>query len=237
MESRFFCVYLKYKNKYINLISNINNMATNFKKCPNGHYYQGDFCPYCKSAQGPSTNVKTEIFVNPEIVKSDQPTLKTQIIGTDDITTVASIEGGTVDENTTVAYPSGSGMGASPMRTVFGEEPTDTVIGTATPRFSRKLVGWLVSYTLNELGVDFKLYEGRNIIGRDQECNITINDGKVSSKHAVILFRAGKYSISDMQSSHGTFVNSDDIELEPRYLNDGDLIRMGNTILKFRSAL
>lgn len=104
-------------------------------------------------------------------------------------------------------------------------------------RNRRKLVGWLVSYTLDDMGMDFKLYEGRNIIGRNADCQITIADKTVSGEHAVILFRSGRYSITDKQSSQGTFVNDEDIELEPRYLSDGDLIRIGRTILKFRSAL
>ena len=104
-------------------------------------------------------------------------------------------------------------------------------------RSRRKLVGWLVSYTLDEMGMDFKLYEGRNIIGRNADCQITIADKTVSGNHAVILFRAGKYSITDQQSSQGTFVNNEDIELEPRYLKDGDVIRMGQTLLRFRSSL
>lgn len=134
-------------------------------------------------------------------------------------------------------------MGGS--RTVFGEE--DEVETVVTPnggekvqrvyREARKLVGWLVSYTLDPLGVDFKLYEGRNVIGRDMDCSITLADKMVSAKHAVLLFRANKYSITDTQSSHGTFVNGEDIELEPRYLNDGDVITIGQTVLKFRSAL
>ena len=73
--------------------------------------------------------------------------------------------------------------------------------------------------------------------GRDVDCNITINDGRMSGKHAVLLFRANKYSLTDSQSSHGTFVNDEDIELEPRYLKDGDIIRMGNTTFKFRTSL
>ena len=86
------------------------------------------------------------------------------------------------------------------------------------------------------MGADFKLYEGRNVIGRDIDCNICVNDNMVSGRHAVILFRAGKYSITDSQSSHGTFVNDNDIELEPCYLQDGDVIRMGKTLFKFRSS-
>lgn len=129
-------------------------------------------------------------------------------------------------------------------RTVFGDD--DELARISTPegvkeqrvyRDARKLVGWLVSYTIDPLGVDFKLYEGRNILGRDMDCNITVNDPMVSAKHAVLLFRSGKYSITDSQSSHGTFVNDEDIELEPRYLQDGDVIRIGHTLFKLRTSL
>ena len=95
----------------------------------------------------------------------------------------------------------------------------------------------MVTYSFDAMGVDYKLYEGRNVIGRDQDCNITVNDGMISGKHAILLFRADKYSLTDNQSSHGTFVNDEDIELEPCYLNDGDIIRMGETIFKFRTSL
>ncbi len=128
-------------------------------------------------------------------------------------------------------------------RTVFGDEEEEirnyNVQGEPkkTPRYVRKLVGWLVTYSLDELGVDYKLYEGRNVIGRDTDSNITVNDCRMSGKHAVLLFRANKYSLTDCQSSHGTFVNDEDIELEPRYLKDGDVIRMGNTVFKFRTSL
>ena len=86
------------------------------------------------------------------------------------------------------------------------------------------------------MGVDFKLYEGRNIIGRDLDCQISLDDNTVSAKHAVLLFRAGRYSITDQQSTQGTFVNGEDIELVPKYLNDGDIIKVGQTIFKFRSS-
>ena len=152
-------------------------------------------------------------------------------------TTVVEPNGDTI-----VGGPGAKGNGGNPgTRTVFvDEEIEETPSGTVKEKIyrnTRKLVGWLVTYSLDSMGVDFKLYEGRNIIGRDMNCNITVNDSTVSSTHAVILFRSGKYSISDQQSSHGTFVNGEDIELEPRYLKDGDIIRMGNTVFMIRFAL
>lgn len=201
-----------------------------FKQCPNGHYYQGASCPFCKGSAS-STSASTIAQPNPGMNK-------------------------TVPHN--VSYPHtpptemtpGGGAGGymqtpsqnSHNATVFGE---DVVMQGVTPgmgvnpasRYSRKLVGWLVTYSNDPLGMDYKLFEGRNIIGRDMDCNVCVNDGKVSAKHAVLLFRAGKYSITDSQSSHGTFVNDEDIELDPKYLTDGDIIRVGSTTFKFRSSL
>lgn len=213
-------------------------MANDFKKCLNGHYYQGATCPYCKNS-APAASVKTEIYPDngggtsaPTDVYpgNNAPTsgTKTQII---DI----------IDEGAT-GYPMSPNSPQTPIssnHTVFGnEEETFSPTGKPVKTFReyRKMVGWLVSYTLDAMGVDFKLYEGRNIIGRDADCNITVNDNMVSGKHAVLLFRAGKYSITDSQSSHGTFVNDNDIDLEPCYLQDGDVIRMGKTTFKFRTS-
>lgn len=196
-----------------------------FKKCPNGHYYQGATCPYCK----PTDNTTTSSTVLDPIGGGSGGGQKTTVVGGLDETIVGGPNVGR-----------GNGNGFS-NRTVFAdEEIKETAQGTVKEqktRDTRKLVGWLVTYSLDAMGVDFKLYEGRNIVGREMGCNITVNDGLVSGKHAVLLFRAGKYSITDQQSSHGTFVNGEDIELEPRYLKDGDIIRMGNTVFMIRFAL
>ena len=195
-----------------------------FKQCSNGHYYQGATCPYCKGSNGTSG-----------------PTIGDNLTGGGNINT-------TVPHGEGIPQSSPTDMGR-PVRqqphnsTEFGGETMDTVNGSpysqspVIPRFSRKLVGWLVSYSNDPLGMDYKLFEGRNIIGRDVDCNVSVNDGRVSAKHAVLLYRAGKYSVTDTQSSHGTFVNEEDIELEPRYINDGDIIRVGNTTFKFRTSL
>lgn len=230
-------------------------MSAEFKRCPNGHYYQGDSCPYCKSSSsttgtmtgsmGEGMTQKTEVFnngfgggmdPNATMPAGGMGGGKTQVVGQG---------GGGFSSNKTTVVDNGTGnnSGSAPMsnRTVFGDDFGGTMSNDGQPskpsyRQTRKLVGWLVSYTLEAMGVDFKLYEGRNIIGRDMECNITVNDKMVSSKHAVILYRAGKYSITDQQSSHGTFVNGEDTELDPYYLKDGDEIRMGETIFKFRTS-
>lgn len=216
-------------------------MQGEFKQCPNGHYYQGASCPYCKtggSNAGNNTSLKTEVFVGGGGANSEMPT-EIQGNGSGGVKTTV------VDGQETVVSPTGGGRSGVQQtnRTVFGDEseievtPTGQQIEKKVYRSSRKLVGWLVTYSFDAMGVDYRLYEGRNIIGRDMDCNITINDGMMSGKHAVLLFRADKYSLTDNQSSHGTFVNDEDIDLEPCYLKDGDVIRMGETTFKFRTSL
>ena len=223
-------------------------MANEFKKCPNGHYYQGSHCPYCKSSgtnTGGNESSETIIYGSgpgPGPVPGySQPspaaeTVAGPVVNGPTKTTV--VGGGFGPSNNPNPRPSSPSS-----HTVFGDEYETYPMSDNAPRMgqggyreTRKLVGWLVSYTLDAMGADFKLYEGRNIIGRNVECNISVNDNMVSDRHAVILFRAGKYSITDSQSSHGTFVNDRDIDLEPCYLQDGDMIRMGKTLFKFRSS-
>lgn len=208
-------------------------MQGEFKQCPNGHYYQGDSCPYCKSTAHMPT--KTEIFMG-----SDGGTIHEE-----DYTEAESQK--TVI-NDSVGHQTNIKVSHMCSHTVFGDEneadskDSDRTIYEDGVRHGRKLAGWLVSYTLDNLGVDFKLFEGRNIIGRDPDCSITVADSHISGKHALIRVRltpdGNKYSLTDQQSSLGTFLNGKEIdELTPCVLHDGDLIRMGNTTFKFRSSL
>lgn len=226
-----------------------------FKKCPNGHYYQGASCPYCRTSAGGSTSSSTVIdpisgggYGGPRPAGNGGGASEaaTNVGGGGNNTTVISGLGGS---GTVVSTPGGGyGGGTIPSnRTqIFDPGQSDgTLINGQTARSTRKLVGWLVTYSLDAMGVDFKLYEGRNIIGHDMDCNITINDGLISGKHAVLLYKApkdpnelvGKFSITDQQSSNGTIVNGEDIELAPCYLKDGDIIRIGKTVLMLRVAL
>jgi len=104
-------------------------------------------------------------------------------------------------------------------------------------RSSRRLVGWLVTYSFDPLGVGFEVYEGLNVIGSGANCNITINDETMSDRHATVLFRAEKYKIRDELSTFGTLVNGEDIETDAVDLRDGDVITMGETTFLFRSSL
>ena len=234
-------------------------MNGNFKTCARGHYYSAtlDHCPYCPSEEGNSSQ-RFSFNSNDDNRTMDVSSLnqRNAVDNADSMETkdFSQNERKVNLEETKTAFV-GDGLGGNDNETeTFDRErkskkqmPTSvnrTMIfdeGDGEPhpvvRNRRKLVGWLVSYTLDNMGMDFKLYEGRNIIGRNPDCQIILADNTVSGTHAVILYRAGKYSITDQQSTQGTFINEEDIDLEPRYLKDGDVIRLGQTTLKFRSSL
>lgn len=73
------------------------------------------------------------------------------------------------------------------------------------------------------------------IIGRGDNCNIVVNDPSVSRNHMKI-FRTGKvFFAEDMGSTNKTYVNENEIT-EKQRLENGDRIKIGNTIFKFISS-
>lgn len=106
-----------------------------------------------------------------------------------------------------------------------------------TGRTSRgKIVGWLISYTTNPDGEDYRIYAGHNRIGANPVCDIVINDETVSGSHAILVYREGRCLIKDDLSRNGTFVNGREIT-EAHPLQNYDQVRLGNTYLTFISAL
>jgi hypothetical protein len=214
-----------------------------FKKCSNGHWYKDDLtqCPYCQGKEpslgkNGSTIISTpdngdkntQVFIGHENENGG----KTEIIGGDNNPTKGTNKGANIKPN---AVP--FDMKTNYVDMVDEETESGNVVEKKEQRSNRRLVGWLVTYSSDPLGIDYKIYEGRNVVGRDIDCNITVNDKTVSGKHATILFRADKYKIKDELSAHGTFINSEDIEENTVELNDGDIIQMGDTIFKFKSSL
>jgi hypothetical protein len=189
-----------------------------FTKCPQGHYYKEELpsCPYCQSGGKPVEVVDNKKAT--QLYTGNKEAGKTRFIGKD---APQQLQAGN--------------------RTVFGDEVIAEIGGKEVAqkeyRSGRKLVGWLVTFSFDKLGADFRLYEGRNEIGRDAGCNITVPDKTMSGKHATILFKNDKFKIKDELSSHGTLVNGADIEDETVELHDNDLIKLGETVFRFKTCL
>jgi hypothetical protein len=78
-------------------------------------------------------------------------------------------------------------------------------------------------------------WDADNGIFPDVDLDAHDPDAKVSRRHARILYRDGTYSIEDLGSTNGTFVNRGRRLLpgSPQPLNEGDEIIVGKTFLRF----
>lgn len=92
----------------------------------------------------------------------------------------------------------------------------------------------LVLYSGPDAGQRFDLEPGPQIIGRVPEAPVRIEGGGVSRQHAELLVGAATVLLRDLGSANGTMVNEVRIA-EPVTLNDGDLIRISNVVLRFHA--
>jgi len=193
-----------------------------FKQCQKNHFYKEslDQCPYCpKGTVGevPET-VKTSILDD----NQDNST-RTVVFGNQKSENVVTPKKD-FDPTRTIVTPSKSSDGS---------EKSDEVKIS-----KRKLRGWLVTFDIEEFGTDYKIFEGRNLIGKKSTCDITVLDNEVSSEHAVILFRKDKFEISDQMSTNGTVLNGELLDShKSNVLVDGDEIVVGKTSLLFKAAI
>lgn len=198
---------------------------SNFKTCKNGHNYdagQYSECPFCPAGtQGTDYEKTLTDFKNTQLFDegNDQQFKKTLI------------NEETADFKTT-PVPAFQGVAHPFKRTSIVTEEKE---GTPLPQTEkRKLVGWLVTFTNNEYGQDYKLYAGKNKIGSAAGCDIVIHDPSISGEHTNILFRDNEFLIKDNFSTNGTKING--VTVEEGKLKEGDELKLGNTVFKFKTV-
>jgi len=108
----------------------------------------------------------------------------------------------------------------------------------AAPR-SQALLGQpdrLVMVVGPAVGAEFPLTQDRPlVVGRGEECDVSINHPSVSRVHAEIQpLGDGRYEIVDRESANGVRVNG--VELPRTLLDARDVIELGDVILKFIPA-
>ena len=69
------------------------------------------------------------------------------------------------------------------------------------------------------------------IVGRDPKCDLTITEQAVSRQHSKFELTANGFTITDLGSTNGTWVNGTKIETQT--LKSGNRIRIGGRIFKF----
>ena len=81
------------------------------------------------------------------------------------------------------------------------------------------------------MGERFPLKSQHLIIGRNPEVEVSISDKQISRKHADITVDDAGVLIQDMGSRNGVYCNNQ--RITEQRLEDGDLIRVGATTLKY----
>jgi hypothetical protein len=200
--------------------------------CSKGHFYPATMskCPFCERDGLSQPTVKTEA-IQPVSNAEDDKTRPINAPGKFAQPVSSPPESGDV---TIPVSPTGKGVGGSEDERTIIHRPK----GGGDTSSRRKLEGWLVSFTMDNAGIDFRLYEGKNVVGRGSDCDIKlIHDPKISAKHALIAFRAEECVFTDEFSTNPSFINGERIGLGDRIpLQDGDRIRMGDHEFIFRKV-
>jgi FHA domain/zinc-ribbon domain len=80
-------------------------------------------------------------------------------------------------------------------------------------------------------GQTFQPADGRTLVGRSPECDIFLDDVTVSRQHAEIVRDGDKFTIRDLGSLNGTYVNRR--RIESAVLENDDEVQVGKYRLTF----
>jgi pSer/pThr/pTyr-binding forkhead associated (FHA) protein len=80
----------------------------------------------------------------------------------------------------------------------------------------------------------FELVKEELVAGRGTESDIPLLGDKVSRKHALIRRRNQEYSVLDLDSLHGVFLNG--IKVHSAVLRDEDVLQLGDAVFIYREG-
>ncbi|MEK6300485.1 MAG: DUF3616 domain-containing protein [Acidobacteriota bacterium] len=109
---------------------------------------------------------------------------------------------------------------------------TASQIATLIERqYAPKLVGVLPSGD----NLEYPITQYETNIGKAAHNHIVLTDPTVSTAHAILIARESVYSLADMGSRNGTFVNGERLATHAHVLRHGDTIQLGQTLLTFKN--
>ena len=96
-----------------------------------------------------------------------------------------------------------------------------------------QLLGWLVFISRGPQRGELFTMQPMTTVGTDPTCTVVLQDSYMSSRHCEIKAEGGIWVLRDLKSTNGTYVN--DRRVEQHELVDNDFIKVGQSVLKFKS--
>ena len=104
------------------------------------------------------------------------------------------------------------------------DAPTRTAPGT-----TERLPGWSLVPTAWADGAVIELDGGDVVVGRSRDADARVADASVSALHVALRESGGWWSVTDLGSTNGTFVNGAQVADTPVPLAEGDQLRIGTS--------
>ena len=84
------------------------------------------------------------------------------------------------------------------------------------------------------LGQEFELLGTEVLIGREEDCDLPLNDSKVSRHHARLYCENGIWHLADMDSANGSMLNEQAVKVSA--LKEDDRVSIGATTFIFKNG-
>jgi PPM family protein phosphatase len=176
------------------------------------------------------------ILINTDGLTDSLPTLTLQCIletgrlrSADEVTQAlvrAALSHGTTDNVSLILLQVSDKIVEGPKTTIF---EMDSVVQ------SKQLVmGWLVFLDPPHHGRVVPL-EASTVLGADPDCKIQVPEDYVSGRHAEVVRTEHGFTLRDLGSTNGTYINNARAQTQEECLVDGDRIRVGRTEMVFKS--
>ena len=79
---------------------------------------------------------------------------------------------------------------------------------------------------------DIQLSEDLYILGRSSKVDLTLESSELSRRHAMLKREQGTFSITDLDSTNGVYLNGTRVHAAQLY--HGDIIQLGDLVYEFR---
>lgn len=144
-----------------------------------------------------------------------------------------AVQTGAVGETIPVPRP---GFPVQPHSQLSQSDDVGATVGYYDTMPSKPVVGWLVAIEGTSQGKDFRLYSGRNYIGRNEDMDIQLKDDPMvsRSRHAIVMFDPlSKKTLCQAGESRELFYRNNTVVTDTVELKQGDVLTIGKTKLMF----